>query len=48
MTEEQWYWDLKHGRAVSASERGRAEDLMGPYATKEDAEHWRERVDSRN
>jgi hypothetical protein len=48
MTEEQWYWNLKQGRAVPASERGPAEDLMGPYDSKDEAERWRERLDERN
>ena len=48
MTEEQWYWNLKQGRAVPASERGPADDLMGPYDSQEEAEHWRERFDARN
>ena len=48
MSDEQWYWDLKQERAVPASERGPAEDLLGPYPSKADAEHWRERFDERN
>jgi hypothetical protein len=48
MTDEQWYWDLRKNRAVRASERGPGEDVMGPYDTKEDAEHWREKVEARN
>ena len=39
---------LKENRAVRASERGPADDLMGPYDTKDEAEHWRERHESRN
>jgi hypothetical protein len=48
MSDEQWYWDLKRGAAVPASERGRADDLLGPYPSKEAAEHWKEQVDQRN
>jgi hypothetical protein len=48
VSDEQWYWDLKRGQAVPAPERGRADDLLGPYPTKEAAEHWKERVDQRN
>jgi hypothetical protein len=48
MTDEQWYWNIKKGRAVAASERGRADELLGPYPTKEDAEHWRDHVEARN
>lgn len=48
MTQEQWYWDLKKGEAVPASERGPADEVMGPYPTKEEAEHWRDTVEARN
>ena len=43
-----WYWDLRAGKAVPAPERGAADHLLGPYPTREAAEHWRERVESRN
>ena len=45
---EHWYWDLRRQRAVRASERGPADQVLGPYATREAAEHWRERVELRN
>ncbi len=45
---EQWYWCLKHERAEPESERCRAVDRMGPYATRDEAEHWREKVEERN
>ena len=48
MTDQQWYWDLKHGRAVQSSERGKADDLLGPYASQDEAEHWKDRVEARN
>ena len=48
MTDEQWYWDLKAGKAVPASDRGPADDLLGPYPTQAEAEHWRERWEERN
>jgi hypothetical protein len=44
---DQWYWCLDHGR-VEPREGCRAEVRMGPYATREEAEHWRERVAQRN
>ncbi len=43
-----WYWDLRQGQAVSALDRGPADHLLGPYATRAAAEHWRERVEARN
>jgi hypothetical protein len=48
MTQEQWYWDLKKGKAVPASERGPADEVLGPYPSKDEAEHWRDRLEERN
>ncbi len=48
MTSEQWYWDMRRKIAVRADERGPWEDMLGPYPSKHDAEHWRERVEERN
>jgi hypothetical protein len=45
---EEWYFDVKRGVAVQASERGQADDLLGPYASKAAAENWRESVAARN
>ena len=44
----EWYFDLKRGVAVPAHERGRADDLLGPYPSKGAAENWRNTVESRN
>jgi len=44
----QWYWDLRAGQAVPAADRGSADHLLGPYPSREAAENWRERVESRN
>ena len=46
--DERWYWDLSHGRAVRASERGPGAQTMGPYESRAEAERWQERVDERN
>jgi len=46
--EQRWYWDLKQGQAVQASERGAADHLLGPYGSQEEAEHWKDRVEARN
>jgi hypothetical protein len=43
-----WYWDLRRGRPVRASERGPADDVLGPYASRAEAEAWKERVEQRN
>ncbi len=44
----EWYFDLKRGAAVPAAERGRADDLLGPYPTKAAAENWKNTVEARN
>lgn len=44
----EWYWDLKRGRAVPADERGPDDRVLGPYATKGEAENWRQTVEERN
>ena len=43
-----WYWCLKHGRAEGADDACPPDDRMGPYQSREAAEHWKERVESRN
>ena len=43
-----WYWCLKHGRAEGAEGSCPPEDRMGPYESKEAAEHWKDRVEARN
>jgi hypothetical protein len=47
-TDEEWYWDLRRGVAVPASERGPGEQMLGPYPSRHDAEHWKARVEARN
>lgn len=44
----EWYWDLQRGRAVPADERGHADHMLGPYATKGEAENWKATVEARN
>lgn len=46
--ESQWYWDLERGIAVEAAERGPAERMLGPYSSRYEAEHWKDRVEERN
>ena len=45
---EEWYFDLRRGEAVPASQRGNAENMLGPYPSKAAAENWRQTVKSRN
>jgi hypothetical protein len=42
-----WYYCFKHAK-VETREECNQMDRMGPYPTREDAEHWRERVAARN
>jgi hypothetical protein len=43
-----WYWCVRHERAEEEADACPAEDRLGPYDSKEEAQHWRERVDARN
>jgi hypothetical protein len=43
----EWYYCFKHGK-VETADQCRHMDRMGPYPTREDAEHWRDRVAARN
>ncbi|MFK7918181.1 MAG: hypothetical protein AB8G14_08905 [Ilumatobacter sp.] len=45
---EQWYWDLKRQRVVPAAERGKGDDMLGPYNSPAQAQNWRSTVESRN
>ena len=45
---EQWYWDLERKTAVPASERGKGENVLGPYASKAEAENWQATTEQRN
>ncbi|MGI8983047.1 MAG: hypothetical protein ACR2HM_00695 [Acidimicrobiales bacterium] len=42
-----WYWCLKHGRAEGAGGCP-PEHRLGPYESREAAEHWKDRVEARN
>lgn len=45
--EGEWYYCFKH-KKVETRDECHQMDRMGPYRTKEDAEHWREHVAERN
>ena len=42
-----WYYCFKHGQVERIGDCNQM-DRMGPYPTREDAEHWRDRVAERN
>ncbi len=44
----EWYWDLRREIAVPAAERGPGEQMLGPYDSKYEAEHWKAKVEERN
>ena len=45
---KQWYWCLRHQR-VESEDTGCANDQrMGPYPSADAAEHWKDKVESRN
>jgi hypothetical protein len=44
----EWYWDLEREMAVEAAERGKADHLLGPYPSRYEAEHWKDKVEARN
>ncbi len=43
-----WYWCQVHERPEPEGEACRAQDRLGPYATREAAINWKDRVDARN
>ncbi len=44
MADDQWWYDLNTKTAVQDNKAGRATDRLGPYASREEAEHAMERV----
>jgi hypothetical protein len=48
MAKREWYWCLDHKAAEPAGDACSAENRMGPYASRDAAEHWKERVAARN
>jgi hypothetical protein len=44
----EWYWDLARGVAVTADERGPGDQTLGPYSSRIEAEHWKDKVEQRN
>jgi hypothetical protein len=46
MSDERWYWCLRHGRVERPGEC-RSDDRLGPYPTPDDARQWRHRHETR-
>lgn len=47
-TDDEWYWDLESNVAVAAADRGPGDQVLGPYASKFEAENWKAKVEERN
>jgi hypothetical protein len=43
----QWWWDLRRGKAVRDADRGKADDMLGPYPSEAAAQNWQETRDER-
>ena len=48
MSGDEWYWCLEHGAAETADGGCPPDRRLGPYPSREAAEHWKEQVESRN
>lgn len=49
MSDDQWWYDLNTKQAVQESQSStKATDRLGPYASREEAEHAMEKVAERN
>jgi hypothetical protein len=48
MADGDWWYDLKTSSAVQDDKAGKVTDRLGPYATREEAEHAMEKVAERN
>ena len=48
MSEQEWYWCLEHKRVEPADGGYPPDRRLGPYPSRDAAEHWKDRVDARN
>jgi hypothetical protein len=48
MAADEWYWCLDHSAAEPATSTCPPDRRLGPYESKEAAEHWKDRVEARN
>ena len=46
--EKAWYWCLRHKAPEREGEGCSLDQKMGPYPSREAAEHWKEKVEARN
>ena len=48
MADDDWWFCLKHHTVESDADRCKAADRLGPYTSREDAEHALDKVAERN
>lgn len=48
MPEDRWWYCVRHHTVESDADRCKAADRLGPYETRDEAEHALERVAARN
>ena len=48
MSEGQWWFNTKTHAVESDEERGKAADRLGPYASRDEAQHAMDKVAQRN
>ena len=48
MSGGEWYWCLDHKAAEPADRGCPADRRLGPYPSRDAAEHWKETVEARN
>jgi hypothetical protein len=48
MDDHAWYWCLEHNSAVQADDPCPSDRRLGPYPSREAAEHWKEKGEARN
>jgi hypothetical protein len=48
VAEQQWFWCLDHGAAVTADDPCPPKRKLGPYPSRTAAENWKQTVEARN
>jgi hypothetical protein len=48
MSEGDWYWCLDHRAAEPAGTTCSPSRRLGPYPSRDAAEHWKDRMEARN
>ncbi len=48
MSDDDWFWCLRHQRVERGEEACEAEQRLGPYPSEAAARAWKEQVEARN